>query len=264
MMDFLKKDNEIPKESDRVIENMRMIAQAQDEAGNHKKAFEMYKAIVEIKEDGDAFFNLGVLYATGRGVRKDYLTASHYFKKACMLGDPDGGKMLVKAKYDYIAQVLENSDEESAYNTVMQYAKLIENEKDAREVTNGALLGYGNHLFNEGKYQKALKAYRVGAIYGEDGDCRHNIAMIYMNKSNQTEESMAAVFYWLDKAVTSGITNAKNKLEQIMSFAKNKGIDMSRVFGRIVVSCKDGSEDIPKDITKVAYWANVALNGMEK
>lgn len=249
MFDFFKKDtndNAKPKESERVIENMKNIARSLKESGEDKKAFDMYKSITEVKDDADAFFQLGVLYAMGRGVEKNFLTAACNFKKAETLGAPDAAKMLLKAKLDYTAQAVENSDEEGIYNAMIQYANLIEADKVAKSVANEILLQYGNHLYNKEEYQKALKTYRAGAIYGDDGDCQYNIAIIYMKKSTTTDKDVAAILYWFDKAATNGIDDAKDRFEQIKETTKSSGL-MTAIFDMIISSCLNGSEDIPKD-----------------
>ena len=40
--------------------------------------------------EGDGCFNLGVLYANGEGVRQNFQTAKEYFGQACDLGDQEG------------------------------------------------------------------------------------------------------------------------------------------------------------------------------
>ena len=56
---------------------------------NYKEAFKYYKLACDNGEY-QSCYNLGVLYANGKGVRQSYSMAKEYYGKACDLGDQKG------------------------------------------------------------------------------------------------------------------------------------------------------------------------------
>ena len=60
-------------------------AEAANKAGDYKKEFRLLKGLAE-QGDADAQFNLGIMYANGEGVPKDYAKAAYWFLKAAEQG----------------------------------------------------------------------------------------------------------------------------------------------------------------------------------
>lgn len=62
-----------------------------------------FRATLQAAERGDtqAQFNLGMMYAEGRGVRQDLVLAQEWFGKACQNGDQDGCDIYQRLKAGY-------------------------------------------------------------------------------------------------------------------------------------------------------------------
>lgn len=54
-----------------------------------ERAFGIYKQIVELAPDITAQYNLGVLYAQGKGTAQDFLQSAYWFHQAALNGDSE-------------------------------------------------------------------------------------------------------------------------------------------------------------------------------
>ncbi len=73
--------------SEIIIDHMLNMAQELAASGQYDRAIEQYRQIISLEPNADAYYNLGVLYATGRGMEKDFIEAAKYFLEAQKCGD---------------------------------------------------------------------------------------------------------------------------------------------------------------------------------
>ena len=66
-------------------------AEAANKAGDYKKEFRLLKGLAE-QGDADAQFNLGIMYANGEGVPKDYVQAYAWMSIAATQGNANAQK----------------------------------------------------------------------------------------------------------------------------------------------------------------------------
>ena len=68
-----------------IREDCRVIGRFYYYAGRYREAIPYYEKAIALG-NGAAYYSLGVLYETGRGVRQDYHKAVELYKKACDMG----------------------------------------------------------------------------------------------------------------------------------------------------------------------------------
>ena len=76
-----------------VIQTMLVNAKACLDDDRPEQAFDLYKSIVEMALDTTAQYNLGSLYAQGKGTEQDFLQAAYWFHQAVQNGEPAAEKM---------------------------------------------------------------------------------------------------------------------------------------------------------------------------
>lgn len=72
----LKQEGDMPQ-SEKVIQCMLADAQMCLDSGMPERAFETYRHIVELMSNVTVQYNLGCLYAQGKGTKRDFLQAAY-------------------------------------------------------------------------------------------------------------------------------------------------------------------------------------------
>ncbi|WP_304523539.1 tetratricopeptide repeat protein [Cyanobium sp. Copco_Reservoir_LC18] len=202
-------------------------------------------------EKGDAIaqFNLGVMYANGRGLEQDYAEAVKWYRKAADQGDPDAqfNLGLMYANGQGVAQ----DDAESAkwlrkaaqqgyaraqFNLGVIYANGKGVDQDNAEAVlwyrKAAELGHamaqinlaGMYLEGRGLAQDAAEAvtwYRKAAEQG-DADAQYNLGMINASGQGVAQDNAEAV-KWYRKAAEQGHVRAQFKIG--VMYNNGEGVD---------------------------------------
>ena len=108
----------------------------------------------EASEKGNiaATFNLGIIYAKGRGVEIDEKKAFEYYKKAAFGGLP-------QAQYNYALWLREGRVEDPRPVEAMEWFKVSSNKNFDRSLIELAK-GYENGTAGRRDYREAVKLYR--------------------------------------------------------------------------------------------------------
>ena len=93
------KQNETQTNSQDIIDSMIMMAGILIEHNDYEQAVETYKNVLELQPNETAQYNLGTLYAQGKGVKQDCKEAAYWFNQTALEGDEQAKKTLYEV-YD--------------------------------------------------------------------------------------------------------------------------------------------------------------------
>ena len=93
-------DNGKKPGSQDVITAMLTLADVHMEQGDFVQAVATYKNIVGLQPNTTAQYNLGSLYAQGKGVEQSYLEGAYWFHQASLGGDAQAEKLCTKCMLD--------------------------------------------------------------------------------------------------------------------------------------------------------------------
>lgn len=241
-----------------IIETMLMAASVSIERGDYHQAVETYKNILQLEPNETAQYNLGTLYAQGRGVKKDFKEAAYWFNQVRITGDEQAGKLCMKCMMDFIHQGFEHKTAEKIYFDMMRFVKFIwPHENFEIEVNRNLYAMAGNH-FNKEEYAEASKLFRAAAEFGNDGNSQNALAVLY-NTGAGIEKNDLASLYWFDKAVDNAIEEARTDRDGILN-AYRINYPPAEFYEQMMILsgwCSIGSEDVPKDADKAGYWREI-------
>lgn len=162
----------------------------------YAKAFNYYRKAAE-KEDGHAYYRLGILYQKGWGVTASESKAVEYFQKAADKQDPGGQCELA---YHYFDQ--------HDYEEALTYA-----EKSASQNVADAAYLLG-HLYEQGKgvevdLKKAFSWYEKAAP--QNDEAKINMAIFCLHGKG-TEQNYKKAFLLFDELAKKEMTDSYNFL----------------------------------------------------
>ena len=153
----------------------------------------------------DAQYNLGLCYAKGRGVSKDYAEAVKWYRKAAEQGN-------ASAQYDlgvcYANGRGMNKDMKEA---VKWYRKAAEQGYAEAQCKLGLCYANGRGMNKDMK--KAVKWYRKAAAQGY-APAQYNLGVCYANGRGMNKDMKEAV-KWYRKAAEQGYAPAQEKLKEL-------------------------------------------------
>ena len=250
------KQNETQANSQDIIDSMIMMAGISIEQGDYKRAVETYKNVLELQPDKTAQYNLGTLYAQGKGVKQDFKEAAYWFNQA---GDEQAKKLCMKCMMDFINQDFEQKTSEQIYFDMMRFVKFIWPFKNSELEVNGNLYAMAVNYFNKQEYTESIKLFRAAAEFGNDGASQNYLAILYHQGAGVGKNDLVSL-YWFDKAFDNGILVAQVDRDRILNAYRIK-LSSAEFYEQIMILsgwCSIGSGDIPKDANKAAYWRKIS------
>lgn len=247
------------KESEKVIDVMLALAESMLNAGDAKRAVEQYKSILQLCPNSTAQYNLGSLYAQGKGVKQDFGESAYYFRQAEMAGDETASKLVLKCELDYICKDIGKDSYVALYERMKQFVTRVYPE-DVTEVHIGRELStIGLHLINKKEYVKAVKLLRAAAEFCNNGQAQNYLAVLY-NAGAGVEKNDLISLYWFDRAADNGFEAAKPDRDGLLSAYRNTLTEDEFIeyMERIARWCEAGSTDIPIIPDKADYWHRIA------
>lgn len=247
------------KESENVIDVMLALAESMLNAGNAEKAVEQYKSILRLCPNSTAQYNLGSLYAQGKGVKQDFCEAAYYFRQAEMTGDETESKLVLKCELDYIFQNIGKERHVEIYERMKKFVNRVYPE-DATEVHIGRELStIGLHLLNKKEYFEAVKLLRASAEFCNNGQAQNYLGVLY-NAGAGVEKNDLISLYWFDRAADNGFEAAKPDRDGLFNAYRNtlSEDELVEYMEQIARWCDVGSADVPKTPEKVDYWHRIA------
>lgn len=244
------------KSSD-VIEMMIATADFAMKSGDYAKAVDTYKHILSLDSNATAQYNLGALYAQGKGIEQDFVEAAYWFHQAELGGDEQAGKMCLKCSLDFLHQEFALKTPEKLYIDMERLIKHVMPEtNDVNVEVCRIIYGMAGNHFNKQEYTDAAKLFRAAAEYGNDGYSQNYLGVLY-NAGAGLEKNDLVALYWFDKAVDSGVVDAaKTDRDGILNAYKANLSDDEFYEYMLELSgwCSVGSSDVPKDAEKAKYW----------
>lgn len=266
---FSKKKNTDAQESSRqavpaqsVIDAMLANAEACLNEGNAERAFKTYNDILEMQpENSKAQYNLGTLYALGRGTEQDFLKSARYFSLVASKGDSEAKKMCEKSTLYYVNQNLASETPYDVYQKMLTYASVLYPQSSnngtasQKNIASEKLFAAGSYYLNQKRYGEALKLFRASGEYGNHGKSQNYLAVLY-NAGAGTEKNDMVALYWFDRASDNGVQEAQKDREGILNAYRNNNSPevFAETIEQIVKECSNGSKDIPRDDKKAEYW----------
>ena len=135
---FSKKDHSAS--SQQIIESMLRIAQANMESEDYARAVETYKSILRMQPNATAQYNLGSLYAQGKGVVRDFREAGYWFRQAELSGDSQAGKMCTKCLMDHVQWGIGDKTPQAVYDDMLAFVRYVYPGQNAAAQANSNLL----------------------------------------------------------------------------------------------------------------------------
>jgi hypothetical protein len=181
-----------------VVCSVRLPAQQNEDASKH---FEDVKSKAE-QGDAIAQYNLGILYAFGRGATKDNVEAVKWFRKAAEQNDADAQYNLgvCYAKGKGVGQ-----DSEEA---IKWYRKSAEQGNVGAQYNLGVVYASGNGVPEDDA--EAAKWFLKAAEQGDD-QAQYNLGVMYASGSGVPNDDAEAA-KWFQRAAEQGSAKAQLKL----------------------------------------------------
>lgn len=246
-----------PLSSEEVVQIMLTNAEIYLESDKPERAFETYKQIVELTPNATAQYNLGSLYAQGKGTDRDFLQAAYWFRQASVNGDTSAKKLLAKSTMDYFEQDLSGTMPYELYQKMQGYILLLYPKENGNLIAAETMYGLAGHHFNKKEYVGAAKLFRVAAEYYNHGKSQNYLAVLY-NLGAGVEKDDLAAMYWFDRAADNGVEIAKKDRDGILNayFESSSPKEFFNIMETLAGACINGTADIPQDHEKAQYWRN--------
>lgn len=241
--------------SEKVIQYMLTNAEVCLESNMPEMAFETYRKIVELTTNTTAQYNLGSLYAQGKGTNQDFLQAAYWFRQAIVNGDPSAEKLLLKSTMDYLNQDLSMIMPYDLYQKMQKYILLLYPKMDGNSIAAETLYSLAGHRFNKKEYAEAAKLFRTAAEYYNHGESQNYLAVLY-NAGVGLEKNDLAALYWFDRAADNGVEVSRKDRDGILNayFENSSPEEFFDVMETLARACINGTIDIPCDNEKAKYW----------
>lgn len=264
-------DPEIERQVNSLLEQDTLLTRADNayKQGDYAQAFEMYGRLA-CAEGGNhtAEYALGIMYAEGTAPEQSYGAAACWFDMASRdrylverKGAADRCRECIRF---YVNEFIET-------NTPKE---LIEEFRDLDvSMTQGAVRLY-SEIYNMAEvyfldqaYAKAEKLFRICAEYNGDSDAQYYLATLYAGTG--VHKSITAALYWYDLAAekcrdvalaaaggTELAEEAKNERDRLLKkcFEESSKDAFYKIIEQLAEDCTNGTEDIPQDSKKAAYW----------
>lgn len=249
------KSGEGSRPSEKAIQRMLANAYTCLESDMPERAFETYKQIVELAPDTTAQYNLGSLYAQGKGTNKDLLQAAYWFHQAVVNGDAPAEKLQTKSTMDYFEEDLSGTTPHGIYQKMQRYILLLYPKEDGNAIAAETLHGLAEHHFNKKEYKGAAKLFRTAAEYYNYGKSQNYLAVLYNQGAGLEKDDLAAL-YWFDRAADHGVEAAKKDRDGILNayFENSSPEKFFDIMETLAKACINGTADIPRDNEKAEYW----------
>lgn len=253
------KGKQQPK-SENIISAMMTTADAAMDKGDYSLAVDTYQRILKLEPNTDAQYNLGSLYAQGKGVTQNYMEAAYWFHQAEMSGDVQAGNLRLKCTSDFVHQNLELKTAEQIYYDMTEFVKyVIGNMGNVNLEVCRNLYGIAGNHFNKHEYEAAAKLFRAAGEFGNDGYSQNYLAVLY-NAGAGVEKNDLVALYWFDKAVDNGAEDVSKQDRDGILNAYKANLSKEE-FCKIIMTlselCRTGNDDVPQDAEKAMFWRNV-------
>lgn len=252
--DTKPEEKRIPSSQD-VIEIMLMNADIYIDQGDYEHAFKAYKQIAELQPNATAQYNLGSLYAQGKGTKQSFKTGAYWFHQAELNGDEKAGSMCLKCIMDYMHENIDTDTPKRLFDKMYNLAFDLDPKGDGKAIAVEKIYGLAGHHLNKKEYIYAAKLFRAAAEFGNHGNSQNYLALLY-NAGLGVEKNDLAALYWFDRAVDNHVEAARQDRDGILNayHVNSTPEEFFNIMMELAVDCIIGSEEIPQDGGKANYW----------
>ena len=255
-----KKESQLEKkDSAKMIEVMLLQAELFLEDGKDDWAVEQYKSILNLCSNATAQYNLGSLYAQGKGVAQDLCKGAYYFRQAEKNGDVTASKMVRKCELDYINQKLSRETAAGLYEQMRRFIARVYPEEATEDRIGRELSALGVHYLNKREYSKAVKLLRAAAEFCNNGQAQNVLGVLYNAGSGVPKNDLISL-YWFDRAADHGIAAARTDRDGILNAYRSSlsAEEFSEYMEQLACWCREGSADVPKMPERAERWHSFA------
>ncbi len=162
--------------------------------------------------DAEAQFNLGVMYANGRGVPQNHHEAVQWYRRAAEQG-------LAKAQF-YLGAgyVLGNGVQQDDHEAVQWFRRAAEQDHAAAQRILGMMYANGKGVPQDDR--EAMHWYRRAAKQGL-AEAQYNLGLMYANGQGVPQDHHEAV-HWYRRAAKQGLAKAQYNLG--VMYANGEGV----------------------------------------
>lgn len=257
-----EKQEKTPSSKD-LIGALMVNADVAMEKGDYAIAVEMLKTIVSFEPNVRAQYNLGSLYAQGKGTGQSFLEGAYWFHQAELAGDEKAGLLCRKCIMDFIHQGFDQKTPKSIYDDMLRAVSRIYPEGNATGIAVKYLYDLADLHLDKDEIAAMAKLIRAAAEYGNHGPSQSALGFLY-NVGASMEKDEQAALYWFDRAVGNHDEEAVQRRNEIFNAFKNDFSSEGFYPSVMAISqrCAVGDKDIPKDVEKAAYWKKAAKDGV--
>lgn len=247
-----------PRGSDQVIDVMLAQAESLLKDGKAELAVELYQNILKLRPHAVAQYNLGSLYAQGKGVAQDLCKAACCFRQAEKNGDAAASKMVRKCELDYMNRALDGETAAGLYERMRSFVGAVYPEDPAGRVGQ-ELTALGSYYLDQKEYPRAVKLFRAAAEFCGNGQAQNILGVLYNAGSGIRKNDLAAL-YWFDRAADQGIAAARTDRDGILNAYRSSlsAEEFSEYMEQLACWCREGTEDIPQTSEKAERWHSLA------
>lgn len=182
------------------------------QSGNYNKAFEILEPMAR-EGNVNAQYNLGRMYAKGKGVSRDFAKAVHWFRKAADQG-------YVSAQYNLGVMYDNGQGVDKSYTDAIQwYHKAADQGHPKAQFSLGFMNANGQGVTQN--FEKTIK------WYGKAADQGHSMAqfflgLLYMQGKGTSQDALLA-YKWLslsEAGLPSG--RARDDANKMLNFLREK------------------------------------------
>lgn len=251
------KDKGQPGSKD-VIDAMLAMADAMMDQGDYGRAVETYKNVIELEPNITAQYNLGSLYAQGKGVPQSFLEGAYWFHQAGVAGDEQAGKLCTKCMMDYAHVNFGVKTPKDLFDDMIHFVTYIYPRENAVQLAAENLYALGANHLNKKEFSHAAKFLRSAAEFANHGGAQNYLAVLYNAGAGVEKDDMASL-YWFDRAADNDFEAAKHDREGMLNAYRT---NFSReVFYETMLAlakrCTTGDADIPADAQKADFWRKI-------
>lgn len=247
-----------PKGSDQVMDVMLAQAESLLKDGKAGLAVEQYQNILKLRPHAVAQYNLGSLYAQGKGVAQDLCKGARYFRQAEKNGDTAASKMVRKCELDYMNQALDGETAAGLYERMRSFVSTVYPEDPAGRVGQ-ELTALGSHYLDKKEYPRAVKLLRAAAEFCSNSQAQNVLGVLY-NAGSGVQKNDLIALYWFDRAADQGIAAARTDRDGILNGYRSSlsAEEFSEYMEQLACWCREGTEGIPQTPERAGRWHSLA------
>jgi TPR repeat protein len=213
--------------------------------GDYATALRLWEPLAE-QGNAEAQYNLGVLYAYGKGVVQDYKTAVKWFTLAAEQGD-------AKAQYNLgliysyggltrdiitaVRKYLNDEDVTQDYTAAVKWFTLAAEQGNAKAQSElGEMYAYGQGVAQD--YKTAVKWYTLAAEQG-NASAQYNLGVMYHKGQGVAQDYKTAV-KWFTLAAEQGDAFAQSSLGVMYYGGQGVAQDYKTAFKWFTLAAEQG------------------------